>query len=63
MTGNQLKAYKKIVKKNGSAFCFVQRGVSKMIYPRIFNFMITKDACEILEKEFKGSNKLVFVKF
>ncbi|PNX79108.1 copia-type polyprotein, partial [Trifolium pratense] len=56
------KAYKENVKKNATALRFIQQGVSKAIYPRIFGVKKAKDAWEILKTEFQGSSKVISIK-
>ena len=59
LTGANQKQYKEIVKKNANALRYIQQGVSKSIFPRIYGVNKEKAAWEILQLEFQGSEKVV----
>ncbi|XP_022145144.1 uncharacterized protein LOC111014659 [Momordica charantia] len=62
MTPEQEKEFKKNKRRNALALRLIQQGVSKSIFPRIFGIKKAKDAWEILQKEFQGSQKIVSIK-
>ncbi|KAK2977743.1 hypothetical protein RJ640_010409 [Escallonia rubra] len=59
---HRIKAYKEKVKKKATALRFIQQGISQSIYPRIFGIKKAKEAWEILQKEFQGSEKVISIK-
>ena len=61
-TNAQQKQYKENVKKDANALRYIQQGVSKSIFPRIFGIKKAKDAWEVLQKEFQGSEKVTAIK-
>ncbi|XP_073064165.1 uncharacterized protein [Primulina eburnea] len=58
----QQNKYKQDQKKDATALRYLKQGVSKSIYPRIFNKRKTKEAWEVLQKEFHGNDKVVSIK-
>jgi len=54
--------YKENIQRNATAFRYIQQGVSKSIFPRIFGVKKAKNAWEILKQEFQGSEKAVTIK-
>ena len=61
-TAAQEKLYKENQKKDATALRYIKQGVSKSIYPRIFNKRKAKDAWEVLQKEFRGNEKVISIK-
>ena len=61
-TDENQNEYKEKLKKNATALRIIHHGLSKSIYPRIFGVKKAKNAWEILQKEFQGSNKVISVK-
>ena len=49
-------------KKDAKALLFIQQGVSKAIFPRIMSAKTSKEAWEILRKQFQGYDKVISVK-
>ncbi|KAK2993907.1 hypothetical protein RJ640_012781 [Escallonia rubra] len=62
LSGNQLKQYKEIIKKDASALCYIQQRVNKSIFPRIFGIKKAKEAWEVLRQEFQGAGKVISIK-
>ncbi|XP_073302980.1 uncharacterized protein [Primulina huaijiensis] len=58
----QQNKYKQDQKKDATALRYLKQGVSKSIYPRIFNKRKTKEALEVLPTEFHGNDKVVYIK-
>ncbi|KAL5719509.1 hypothetical protein ACHQM5_012274 [Ranunculus cassubicifolius] len=54
-----LAKWKEHTKKDAKALLLIQEGVTKTIFPRIINAKTSKEAWDILEKEFRGSIKTV----
>ena len=48
--------------KDAKALFFLQQGVADIIFPRIIDATNTKEAWEILEKEFQGDSKVISIK-
>ena len=61
-TEAQQKLYKENSKKDASALRYIEQGVSKTIYPRIFGADKAKKAWDILKNEFKGNDRVIFIK-
>lgn len=58
----QRKALKENQEKVADALSKIQSGVSDSIFPRIMRASTTKKACEILQQEFHGSDKVQVIK-
>ena len=56
------RQYKENRKRDASTLRYIQQGVSKSIFPRIFGVKIAKSAWEILKVEFEGSEKAISLK-
>ncbi|KAH9723491.1 hypothetical protein KPL70_007130 [Citrus sinensis] len=54
--------YKENIQRNATTLRYIQQGVSKSIFPRIFGVKKAKNAWEILKQEFQGSEKAVTIK-
>ncbi|KAL5719096.1 hypothetical protein ACHQM5_011921 [Ranunculus cassubicifolius] len=50
------------IKKDAKALLLIQEGVTKPIFPRIINATTSKEAWDILEREFRGSKQVKTVK-
>ena len=55
------KSKRSIKQRDTRALLFIQ-GVSKTIFPRISGAKKSKEAFEILKKQFSGYNKVIFIK-
>ena len=62
LTDQQLKLYKGTVKNDATALRYIQQGVSKTIFPRIFGITRAKQAWDTLKDEFQGSEKVISIK-
>ncbi|XP_058223045.1 uncharacterized protein LOC131332766 [Rhododendron vialii] len=56
------KQHKENNKKDAIALHYIKQGVSKPIYPRIFNAKSAKEAWDVLKEEFQGNEKVVSIK-
>ncbi|KAL3613635.1 hypothetical protein CASFOL_041709 [Castilleja foliolosa] len=56
------KLYKENVRKDASALRYLQQGVSKTIFPRIFGAKKAREAWDILKEGFKGDEKVISLK-
>ncbi|KAK2988781.1 hypothetical protein RJ640_025940 [Escallonia rubra] len=54
---NKKKQYYENQMKDAKALLYIQQGVSKTIFPRIMAATVAKEAWDILQNEFKGSDK------
>ena len=50
------------IREDAKALLLIQEGVTKTIFPRIINARSSKEAWDILEKEFRGSKQVKAVK-
>ncbi|KAL5718443.1 hypothetical protein ACHQM5_011344 [Ranunculus cassubicifolius] len=62
MSVADLAKWKEHVKKDAKALLLIQEGVTKTIFPRIINAKTSKEAWDILDKEFRGSKQIKTVK-
>ena len=51
-TQEHQQQYKENIQRNATALRYIQQGVSKSIFPRIFGVKKAKNAWEILKQEF-----------
>ena len=58
----KLKEYKQNKQRDARALLFIQQGVSKTIFPRISGATKSKEAWEILKKQFSGYDKVISIK-
>ncbi|XP_022876705.1 uncharacterized protein LOC111394888 [Olea europaea var. sylvestris] len=56
------KLQKEFKRKDAMALRYIQQGVGKSIFPRIFGVKKAKDAWEILMQEFQGMEKMIALK-
>lgn len=56
------KLQKEFKRKDAMALRYIQQGVGKSIFPRIFGVKKAKDAWEILMQEFQGTEKTIALK-
>ena len=61
-TTKRQREYKENVKKDACALRYIQQGISKAIYPRIFGAKKAKQAWEILKEGFQGNEKVISLK-
>ncbi|KAK2969899.1 hypothetical protein RJ640_009845 [Escallonia rubra] len=59
---NKKEQYYENQMKDAKALLYIQQGVSKTIFPRITVATVAKEAWDILQNEFKGSDKVIFIK-
>lgn len=50
------------IKKDATALCIIQMGLSYEIFPRVSNETRAKDDWDVLEKEYRGATKVRAVK-
>ncbi|KAL5698161.1 hypothetical protein ACHQM5_029234 [Ranunculus cassubicifolius] len=62
MSVADLAKWKEHIKKDAKALQLIQEGVTTTIFPRIINAKTSKEAWDILEKEFRGSKQIKTVK-
>ncbi|KAL5706857.1 hypothetical protein ACHQM5_024970 [Ranunculus cassubicifolius] len=62
MSIGDMAKMKEHVKKDAKALLLIQEGVTKTIFPRIINAKTSKEAWDILDKEFRGSKQIKTVK-
>ncbi|XP_012834035.1 PREDICTED: uncharacterized protein LOC105954897 [Erythranthe guttata] len=58
----QQKIYKENIQRDASALRYLQQGVSKTIFPRIFGAKKAKEAWDILQQSLKGDDKVTSLK-
>jgi len=61
-TATKQNEYKQNKQHDAKALLLIQQGVSREIFPRIMQAKNTKEACETLKNEFKGTDKVISIK-
>lgn len=52
------KQHKENKKKDATTLRYIKQGVSKSIYPKIFNAKFAKEAWDVRKDEFQGNEKV-----
>ncbi|KAL5731946.1 hypothetical protein ACHQM5_004621 [Ranunculus cassubicifolius] len=61
LSNDEAKQLKENIKKDAKALLLIQ-GVTKTIFPRIINATRSKEAWDILQREYRGSSQIKTVK-